>query len=291
MTEREKALAELIGTSLTTFFEQRLTMVEARNQAFLQQQTEVVANLLREARAQTVPEAVAAAGRTAEQILREQQESLNQVRQEASGAVAAAQRAAGEAIRAAEQARVPAPQPAPEVLMGGIPVPPPPIHPVGLDGFLLQSILPGLPYFAGDDPLKEGMTADHLINHVEAIQYMHPSITEGQMITATTSRFKKGSYAFNWWQNAIAGRMGNTFPFPTWYAFKTAFSLAMRGPDQATAVRRQITSLRMKEDELGTFVGQFRSLFLRLRTLNSPMAEPDAVYLFARGLSPQLQVH
>ena len=83
----------------------------------------------------------------------------------------------------------------------------------GVDGFLFQSLLPGLPSFAGDDPLKEGMAADHLINHLEALRALHPDITDGQMITATASRFKKGSYAFNWWQNSIAGR-ANDFPFP-----------------------------------------------------------------------------
>ena len=174
--------------------------------------------------------------------------------------------------------------------MGGVPIAPQ-VHPMGMDGFLLQSILPGLPTFAGDDPLKEGMTAEHLINHVEAMRSLHPMITDGQMITATASRFKKASYAFNWWQNAIAGKVGDAFPFPTWAAFKMAFSAAMRGPDQATAVRRQINHLRMKGDELGTYVSQFRSMFLRLRTLNSPMAEDDAVYLFALGLSPKLKVH
>ena len=54
--------------------------------------------------------------------------------------------------------------------------------PRGLDGFVLQSIMPGLPTFSGDDPLKEGMTADQMVNHLEAMRELHPSITDGQLI-------------------------------------------------------------------------------------------------------------
>jgi len=290
LMQREMALVEHIASTLTAMFEQKLAVVESRSMAFTQQQTEMVANLVRESQAQAIPVAVEAAGRAAAQMLQDQSDRLARVHQEATGAAGVAVQAAGEAVRAAAHANVPRPEPALDMPMGGV-VAPAPHQPVGLDGFLLQSILPGLPTFAGDDPLKEGMTAEHLINHLEAMRCLHPNMTDGQMITATTSRFKKASYAFNWWQNSIAGKAGAAFPFPTWADFKLAFSMAMRGPDQATAVRRQLNQLRMQGDELGSYVSQFRSLFIRLQTLNSPMSEPDAVYLFALGLSSRLKVH
>jgi len=288
LTPRELALANHLSTTLPMIFELRLSLVENRSMAFTQQQIEVVANLVRGVQAPAVPEAVTAPGQTAARMLQEQAENLARVHREVTGAADVAVQAARDARQVASQVDMQR-QPPPDVPMVGV-VPQNPV-PMGMDGFLFQSIIPGLPTFAGDDPLKEGMTAEHMINHLEAMKCMHPALTDGQMITATASKFKKGSYAFNWWQNAIAGRAGEAFPFPNWATFKLAFSEAMRGPDQATAVRRQINLLRMQGDELGSYVSQFRSLFLRLRTLNSPMSEPDAVYLFAQGLSSKLKVH
>ena len=142
-------------------------MVEVRGREFTQQQTAEVIELVKGIQALTIPAAVDAAGRAAAQmsaqVMLEQGAPLLQAQHEARGA-------AGVAIDAANAARLAALQ------AGQRQPPPPPPEPMvqdppkrGLDGFLFQSLLPGLPSFAGDDPLKEGMTADHLINHLEAL--------------------------------------------------------------------------------------------------------------------------
>ena len=72
LTPRELALAEHIANSLTSMFEQRLALVRNESMAYMREQTEVIADLVRGVHAQAVPEAVAAAGRTAAHLLQEQ---------------------------------------------------------------------------------------------------------------------------------------------------------------------------------------------------------------------------
>ena len=98
LTQREMALVEHIASTLTAMFEQKLAVVESRSMAFTQQQTEMVANLVRESQAQAIPVAVEAAGRAAAQMLQDQSDRLARVHQEATGAAGVAVQAAGEAV-------------------------------------------------------------------------------------------------------------------------------------------------------------------------------------------------
>ena len=154
----------------------------------------------------------------------------------------------------------------------------------------LPSPLPGIPAFDGGDPLREGTTADQLILHLEAMRQLLPPMTDGQWILMTATRFKKGGYAWHWWQSILAAANG-VFPYTNWQNFKLAFVNAMRGPDPATAVRLELSGLKMSGNDLNGYVAKFRALHLRLHTLGKPMAEADAVHKFAVGLTPRLRQH
>lgn len=298
LTEREIALADLISKSLAAAFDQKLESVRGEMHGYVQRANQVVQEMsqqqavltetrVREAAEQTLPAVAAVAQRVAADVLQQHSQPVIQAAQAADAAAARAAAAAGYVERAASSVAAglqnpPPPPPAPQVHMM-------PVEAVAQTYSInLPTMLPGIPTFDGGDPLREGITADQLMLHLETVRKLHPPLTDGQLILITAGRFRKDGYAYHWWQSVLVTADAE-FPFPTWASFKRAFIDAMRGPDPATAVRLELNGLRMAGTDLNSYVARFRSLYLRLQSLGSPMSEGDAVHKFACGLAPRLR--
>ena len=288
-----------------------------------QQQVEYTEQRVKAVQSETIPTVAAVAERVVAHLLHTHATPVLQASQMAQGAAGLAAAAAQAAVDAAASVSSktnplhpdtkPKTNPNPNPSIDPLPNPPffrhpnPPHQAVPMEGvepalryeaqeeimlkyaINLPTLLPGIPVFEGDDPMSEGLTAVEMMRHVEALRHMHPPLPDGVMIIITASRFKKGSYAWHWWQSTLVGCEEGDVPFESWAEFRHAFLDAMQGPDQATAVRLELDALRMHGNELKQYVAKFRSLILRLKTLGSPMAEGDAVHRFAHGLSPRLK--
>jgi hypothetical protein len=146
--------------------------------------------------------------------------------------------------------------------------------------------------FDGSDPVAEGISALELVRQVEVARSLHsPKMTEGQLVLMITSRFKKGGRAWGWWQLKLSqcDPSRGELPFVDWTDFKQQFLHDMEGVDEATQLRIQLDTLRMKDRDLLKYITEFRSTVTKLASRDVPLSEGEAVFKFARGLRRSLR--